>query len=69
MVKNRVRELRQKKKVTQLQMAIDLNVTRQTLIAIEKQKYNPSLELALKIARYFNTRVEDIFFLEEGGKE
>jgi len=39
-------------------------VTRQTIIAIEK-KYNPSLELAFKIARFFKTRVEDIFIPEE----
>lgn len=68
MIKNRVRELRQKKKVTQIQMARDLQITRQTLIAIERHKYNPSLELAFKIARYFGKRVDEVFLWEEEGK-
>lgn len=46
-------------------MAEDLQVTRQTLTAIENSKYNPSLELALKIAKYFDLSIHDIFILEE----
>ena len=46
-------------------MAEDLKITRQTVFAIEKNKYNPSLELALKIVAYFNMPIEEIFYLEE----
>lgn len=41
------------------------NVTRQTIIAVENNKYNPSLELGMKLAKLLKTRVEDLFFLEE----
>lgn len=47
-------------------MAEDLNITRQTVFAIEKNKYNPSLALALKIVAYFNMPIEEVFYLEEG---
>jgi len=63
-VKNKIKELRVQHEITQIQMAKDLQVTRQTIVAIENNHYNPSLELALKIAHYFNLRVEDIFTLE-----
>ena len=46
-------------------MASKLDVTRQTIIAIENDKYNPSLELAMKIARLLGMRVEDIFELDD----
>lgn len=49
-------------------MAEDLQVTRQTINAIEKNKYNPSLELALKLVKYFNVPIEEIFVLEEDEK-
>ena len=49
-------------------MAEDLQVTRQTLTAIENNKYNPSLELALKILQYFEVSIEEIFTLEEDDK-
>ncbi|GAA4866057.1 helix-turn-helix transcriptional regulator [Paenibacillus vulneris] len=63
-VHNRIRDLRIKNNVTQLQLAQDLQVTRQTIIAIENNHYNPSLELSLKIARYFKVSVEDVFTLD-----
>ncbi|MED1287537.1 helix-turn-helix transcriptional regulator [Bacillus mycoides] len=63
-VKNRIKELRVQHEITQVQMAKDLQVTRQTIVAIENNHYNPSLELALKIAHYFNLKIEDIFTLE-----
>lgn len=66
MVKNFVRELRNGLDVTQIQFAKDLEITRRTVIAIELGKYNPSLELALKINQYFSKRIEDIFELMEG---
>ena len=65
-MKNRVRELRKDKNLRQEDLANQLQVTRQTIIAIENSKYNPSLELALKMARFFNTPVEEIFQLREG---
>ncbi|NLK92089.1 MAG: helix-turn-helix transcriptional regulator, partial [Bacteroidales bacterium] len=46
-------------------VANQLNVTRQTIIAVENDKYNPSLELAMKLARLLNTAVEELFQLEE----
>lgn len=63
-VKNKIKELRVQHEITQIQMAKDLQVTRQTIVAIENNHYNPSLELALKVAHYFNLKMEDIFTLE-----
>lgn len=65
---NHIREIRQKKGITQIKMAEDLQVTRQTINAIEKNKYNPSLELALKLIAYFDLPIDDIFILEEDNK-
>ncbi|ALV63157.1 putative HTH-type transcriptional regulator [Thermococcus sp. 2319x1] len=65
-MKNRLHELREKRGLTQEELAKALGVTRQTIIAIEKGKYNPSLELAFKIARFFNVKIEDIFIYENG---
>lgn len=64
-VRNRIRQLRTERGITQVALADVLRVTRQTVIAIENGRYNPSLELALKIGRYFNRPVEDIFALLE----
>ncbi|MDD3894827.1 MAG: helix-turn-helix transcriptional regulator [Syntrophomonadaceae bacterium] len=65
---NYIREIRQKKGITQVKMAEDLQVTRQTINAIEKNKYNPSLELALKLIAYFDMPINEIFILEEDDK-
>lgn len=62
---NNIKEIRQKKGITQVKMAEDLQITRQTVNAIEKNKYNPSLELALKLIKYFDVPIEEIFYLEE----
>jgi putative transcriptional regulator len=64
MIKNKVKELRIKLNITQEKLALDLKVTRQTIIAIESHRYNPSLELALKITKYFNVKVESVFEIE-----
>ncbi len=64
-MKNRVRELRRERKLRQSDLAEDLKVSRQTIIAIENYKYSPSLELAMRLARYFQKPVEEIFFLGE----
>lgn len=60
-MKNRLRELRAKANITQDELAKKASVTRQTIIAIENGKYNPSLELAFALARIFKLRVEEIF--------
>jgi len=64
-VKNNIRVLRAINELTQQDLANELGVTRQTIIAIEKGKYNPSLELAFKIVKYFDTTVEKVFFYED----
>ena len=62
---NHIKEIRVRKAITQIKMAEDLQVTRQTINAIEKNKYNPSLELALKLVKYFELPIEKIFVLED----
>ncbi|WP_297521636.1 helix-turn-helix transcriptional regulator [Thermococcus sp.] len=64
-MKNRLRELREERGLTQEELAKALGVTRQTIIAIEKGRYDPSLKLAFRIARFFNRPVEEIFIYEE----
>lgn len=64
-LKNKIKELRKQKKLTQEELAKQLSVTRQTIIAVENNKYNPTLELAMKMARFLETTVEDLFELEE----
>ncbi|CDO04712.1 DNA-binding transcriptional repressor PuuR [Oceanobacillus picturae] len=64
-VVNHIKKIRIEKGITQIRMAEDLQVTRQTINAIEKNKYNPSLELALKLVDYFDVPIEEIFILEE----
>ena len=63
-MKNRVRELREARGWSQLELGDRLEVSRQTIIAIEKEKYDPSLPLAFDIARLFRCRIEDIFLPE-----
>lgn len=60
-VKNSVQVLREKTGVTQEYLAEKVGVSRQTIIAIEKGNYTPSVLLAIKLARYFKSPVEDIF--------
>ena len=64
-MENGIKELRKKLGLRQEDVAARLGVTRQTIIAIENNKYNPSLELAMKIARLLNTTVEELFRLDE----
>ncbi len=64
-MKNKIKELRAKMGLRQEDVANQLNVTRQTIIAVENDKYNPSLELAMKLARLLNTTVEELFQLGE----
>jgi len=64
-VKNKIKELRKKQKITQEELANTLGVTRQTINAIENNKYNPTLELAMKLARLLGIRVDELFILED----
>ncbi|RAS75189.1 helix-turn-helix transcriptional regulator [Priestia endophytica] len=65
MLINRVREYRVVRDITQRELASAVLITRQSLIAIEKQKFNPSLELALRLCKFFDCKVEDLFELVE----
>ncbi|MGQ1705162.1 helix-turn-helix transcriptional regulator [Acinetobacter baumannii] len=64
-MKNIVPELRGKHNLSQQQLAELLGVSRQTILAIEKGRYNPSLELAFKISKVFNLAIEVIFQYDE----
>lgn len=64
-MKTKIQELRKQNKVTQEELATALGVTRQTIISLENGKYNASLQLAFKIARFFRKSIEDIFLYEE----
>ncbi|WP_373899439.1 helix-turn-helix transcriptional regulator [Haloimpatiens sp. FM7315] len=64
-MKNKVKELRTKKKMTQMQLADLVFVSSRTIISLEKGQYNPSIMLAYKIARAFNTTIEDLYCLQE----
>jgi len=64
-VENNLRVLRATRDITQEDLAKKLGVTRQTIHAIETGKYNPSLDLAFKMAIYFETRIEDVFTYKE----
>ena len=63
-MKNRIKALRKSRGYRQEDLAEALEVSRQTIIAIENDKYNPTLELAMKLARYLETTVEELFQLE-----
>ena len=64
-MRNNIKILRKELGLRQEDVANQLGVTRQTIIAIENDKYNPTLELAMKLARLLNTPVEEIFQLDE----
>lgn len=64
-MKNRLKELRRAKGLRQEDLAEALGVSRQTVIAIENDKYDASLPLAMRLARYLGTTVEELFILED----
>ncbi|HDD42585.1 MAG TPA: transcriptional regulator [Nitrososphaeria archaeon] len=64
-MRNRLREFRARYRMTQEELARRVGVTRQTIIAIENEKYLPSLKLAFKLAKTFNVKIEDLFEYEE----
>ena len=63
-MKAKLKVFRAMRDLTQEALAKEIGVTRQTVIAIERGKYNPSLQLAFKLARYFDVSIEDIFVYE-----
>ncbi|MCQ9210270.1 helix-turn-helix transcriptional regulator [Granulicatella seriolae] len=64
-MRNRLEELRKRKGIKQEELAVVLEVSRQTIGSLENGRYNPSILLAFKIARYFDLTIEDIFLYEE----
>ena len=64
-VKNRLEEIRTERGIRQDELAAALEVSRQTISSLENGRYNPSIILAFKIARYFGMSIEDIFIYEE----
>lgn len=64
-MENRIREYRKNAKITQDDLARAVDVTRQTIISLENGKYNASLQLAQKIAKYFGVIIEEIFIFGE----
>jgi len=64
-MKNRLRVYRTMTNLTQGELAEKLGITRQTVIAIEKERYDPSLELAFKLSKFFRVSIEDIFQYDE----
>ena len=68
-MKNRLEEIRKSRGITQEELANILEVSRQTIGSLENGRYNPSIILAFKIAKFFNLTIEDIFIYEEEDNE
>ena len=64
-MKNLIRVERARHRLTQGELACEINVSRQTIHAIENEKFNPSILLAIKIARFFKLPVEELFTIED----
>lgn len=67
-MKNRLEELRRQRGIRQEELADALEVSRQTIGSLENGRYNPSILLAFRIAKYFGMHIEDIFLYEEEEK-
>ncbi len=66
---NRIKELRAKHNLTQSELALKVGVRRETIVFLEKGKYNPSLKLAYDISKKFNLTIEEVFKFEESGAD
>ena len=64
-LKNNLKEVRQKKGFTQEELGNSVDVSRQTIISIEGYRYKPTLELAMKISKKLNTKIEKLFYFED----
>ncbi|WP_201777912.1 helix-turn-helix transcriptional regulator [Ornithinibacillus contaminans] len=65
-MKNHIKEIRKSRKLSQEDLAKKCGVTRQTINAIENDKYDPTLALAFKLAKNLNLKLDDLFMFEEG---
>lgn len=68
-MKNKLEEIRKQKGIKQEELADAMGVSRQTISSLENGRYNPSVILAIKLARYFGTNVEELFLYEEEENE
>jgi len=68
-MENRLKELRESLAMTQEELAARAGVSRQTIISLEKGKYNPSITLAYKLSKIFGLSIEELFMLNEGGEK
>lgn len=66
-IQNKIQDLRHERNLTQQDLADAVEVTRATILALEKGSYNPSLELAFRLSKFFKLRIEQIFF-EKGAR-
>ncbi|SCX13603.1 putative transcriptional regulator [Lachnospiraceae bacterium YSD2013] len=64
-MKNRIEELRKERGIKQEELAMALEVSRQTIGSLENGRYNPSIQLAFKISKFFGLKIEDVFIYEE----
>jgi putative transcriptional regulator len=64
-MKNRIKELRARNNITQNDLAIRVKVRRETIVFLEKGKYNPSLKLAYDISKVFQQKIEDVFIFND----
>ena len=67
-MKNRIEEIRKARDVNQEELAKALGVSRQTISSLENGRYNPSIELAYKLSKYFGMTIEEAFIFEEAEK-
>ncbi|HEX3010876.1 MAG TPA: helix-turn-helix transcriptional regulator [Syntrophomonadaceae bacterium] len=66
-MKNRLRQLRDEHHMTQEELAVQSGVSRQTIISLERGRYNPSIFLAHRLARVFKLQIEEVFIFEDEG--
>ncbi len=69
MLKTKIHELRKERKINQAELAIEVGVRRETIVFLENGKYNPSLKLAMDIAKYFGKSVEEVFSFVDDDEE
>ncbi len=62
---NKLREFRQEKKLTQEELGNAVGVSRQTIISIERYRYKPTLELAMRLSKHLNCKIENLFYFEK----
>lgn len=68
-IESRIHVFRAERKITQQELALAVGVTRATIISIENGNYNPSLELAFRISRFFEKDIQELFFVEESNEQ